>query len=133
MTVLRELPLADFRQTLASAAVVALPLLPAPRSTGQVVFLEAMSFGKPLVTTRAPGTVDYLRDAENALLVPPRDPDALAAAVNRLLDDPPFAARLASAALADTLSVFSPDAHALARLAAIRDLASIPSPPPETP
>lgn len=128
MTVLRELPVAEFRKTLASAAVVALPLLPASRSTGQVVFLEAMSFGKPVVSTRAPGTVDYLRDAENALLVPPRDPDALAAAVSRLLDDPPFAARLGAAALADTLSRFSHDAHALARLAAIRDLSSLSSP-----
>lgn len=133
MTVLRELPLGEFRKTLAAAAVVALPLLPAPRSTGQVVFLEAMSFGKPVVTTRAPGTVDYLRDGGNALLVPPSDPDALAAAVNRLLDDPPLAARLAAAALADIQTLYSPDVHALARLTAIRDLAGLPPAPPETP
>jgi len=126
LTVLRELPLDDFRRTLSSAAVVVLPLLPAPRSTGQVVFLEAMSFAKPLVTTRAAGTVDYLRDRENALLVPPSDPAALAAAVNELLDDPALAARLGAAALADIRSRHSPDAHALARLTAVRELAGLP-------
>ena len=43
-----------------------------------------------------------LRHRENALLVPPRDPDALAGAVLELLADPGLAGRLAAQAAADS-------------------------------
>jgi glycosyltransferase involved in cell wall biosynthesis len=51
------------------------------------VLLEAMSLGLPIVTTRIRGAADHLTEGENALFVPPRDPGALAAALERLLDD----------------------------------------------
>jgi glycosyltransferase involved in cell wall biosynthesis len=51
------------------------------------VLLEAMSVGLPIVTTRIRGAADHLVEGENALFVPPRDPGALAAALERLLDD----------------------------------------------
>lgn len=118
-TVFRDIPLEDVRDRLRGAAVVAIPLLPAERSTGQVVMFEAMALGKPVVATRAAGTEDYLRDGENGLLVAPRDADALAAAVNRLLRDRAFAGRLGQAALQDCRNEFDAERHAERKLAAI--------------
>lgn len=104
------------------AAVVAIPLLPSERSTGQVVLFEAMALGKPVVATRATGTIDYLRDGENALLVAPGDADALAAAVNRLLQDRECARRLGLAAAQDGRNELDAERHAERKLAAVREL-----------
>ncbi|WP_048150688.1 glycosyltransferase family 4 protein [Palaeococcus ferrophilus] len=48
--------------------------------------LEAMACGAPVVTTRY-GTEDYAFHEKNALVVPPKDPKALADAILRLLED----------------------------------------------
>lgn len=52
------------------------------------VLAEAMAFGLPIVTTAIRGAADLLEDGVNALFVPPRDPPALAAALERLLAEP---------------------------------------------
>ena len=121
-TVFRDISLEDVRARLRGAAVVAIPLLPAERSTGQVVMFEAMALGKPVVATRVAGTEDYIRDGENGLLVEPGDAPALAAAVNRLLRDREFAGRLGQAALQDCRSEFDAERHAERKLAAISAL-----------
>jgi glycosyltransferase involved in cell wall biosynthesis len=56
--------------------------------------LEAMGAGLPVIATAVDGTPEVVVDGETGLLVPPADPDALAGAVNRLLGDREFAARL---------------------------------------
>lgn len=48
--------------------------------------IEAMACGAPVVTTRY-GTEDYAFHEKNALVVPPKDPKALADAILRLLED----------------------------------------------
>jgi glycogen synthase len=60
--------------------------------------LEAMAVGAPIVATHIPSTRETLSDGEEALLVPPGDASELGAAVNRVLADPPLAARLGEAA-----------------------------------
>lgn len=120
--ILREIPLEQTYNLLSRAAVAVVPLLPAQRSTGQVFFFEAMAMGKPVVATRSIGTTDYLRDNENALLVEPANPQALAAAVNRLLADPALAACLANRALEQCQIEWTPNTHAAHKLAAIRAL-----------
>lgn len=60
--------------------------------------LEAMAVGAPIVATDIPSTRGTVTDEEQALLVPPGDASALASAVNRLLAEPGFAARLGEAA-----------------------------------
>jgi glycosyltransferase involved in cell wall biosynthesis len=63
-----------------------------------LVLLEAMSQQLPVVTTPVGCAPALVRDGENGLLVPPRDPDAVASAVERLMADAALRARLGDAA-----------------------------------
>jgi glycosyltransferase involved in cell wall biosynthesis len=49
--------------------------------------IEALAGGTPLVATRVRGVAEVFEDERDALLVPPDDPAALAAAVRRVLSD----------------------------------------------
>lgn len=62
------------------------------------VILEAMALGTPVVATDIPGTRDLIIHEQTGLLVPPRQPSALAQAMVRLACDRDLAARLAAAA-----------------------------------
>jgi glycosyltransferase involved in cell wall biosynthesis len=85
---------ADVPSLLAAADLFVLP----SRWEGQPLILqEALRAGRPIVATRAGGTPDLTGD-HAALLVPPDDPAALAAAVREVLTDEPLAGRLADAA-----------------------------------
>jgi len=53
-----------------------------------LVLLEAMSQGTAVVATAAGGAEEVVLDGQTGLLVPPRNPPALAAALERLLADP---------------------------------------------
>lgn len=70
------------------------------------VLVEAMALGVPVVATPVTGIPELVADGETGLLVPERDPAALAAALRRLLEDAPLRARLAGAARARVESAF---------------------------
>ncbi len=57
-----------------------------------------MALGKPVIASAAAGNLDLVRHETDGLLVPPLDPAAWAAAIERLLLDPALAARLAASA-----------------------------------
>lgn len=59
--------------------------------------MEYMRAGKPVVATRVGGLPDLVRDGTTGLLVNRRDPEALAAAIAALLDDPQRAAAMGEA------------------------------------
>jgi glycosyltransferase involved in cell wall biosynthesis len=61
------------------------------------VAMEAMALGKPLITTRMGGLSDLVDDGESGLLVPPDDPAALRAAMQRLAGAPALRARMGAA------------------------------------
>ena len=61
-----------------------------------IVLLEAMAAGAPIVASDIHGYKGVLRRGEQGLLVPPRDPKALAAAVERLLGDPELRAEMSA-------------------------------------
>jgi glycosyltransferase involved in cell wall biosynthesis len=61
------------------------------------VVLEAMGVGLPVVATRVGGLAEVVRDGETGYLVPPGRPDALAAAVQRILDRPDLASGMGRA------------------------------------
>jgi len=50
-----------------------------------MVVLEAMSLGLPVIASQVEGIPEALRDAQDGVLVPPRDPDALASAAARFI------------------------------------------------
>jgi glycosyltransferase involved in cell wall biosynthesis len=60
---------------------------------------QALACGLPVITADTPGARELLADEVSALLVPPGDAPALAAAVRRLADDPALARRLAEGGL----------------------------------
>ena len=60
---------------------------------------QALACGVPLITADTPAARELLVDEESALLVPPGDAEALAAAVRRLAADPTLAQRLAEGGL----------------------------------
>ncbi len=60
--------------------------------------LDAMGAGKPVVTTAAAGVLNLARHGSSALVVPPRDADALAQALALVLQQPELASRLVEGA-----------------------------------
>jgi len=69
--------------------------------------LEAMAAARPVVATRVPGTDEAVVDGETGMLVPPRDPEALAHAIGSVLSNPRRAARFGSAGRARVIAEFS--------------------------
>lgn len=91
-------------EVVSEAAIGLLPLPDNPfarRFTSPMKLFEYMAGGLAIVASDLPSLREVLRDGENALLVPPGDADALAAAVLRLRADPALARRLAEQALRD--------------------------------
>jgi glycosyltransferase involved in cell wall biosynthesis len=86
---------ADLAAAYRQAALLALPTY--HQEGFPNVIGEAMQAGLPVVTTRIRGAADHLHDEKHALFVPPRDPDALAAAIVRLVTDAGLRARMARA------------------------------------
>ncbi|HXG60011.1 MAG TPA: sugar transferase [Planctomycetota bacterium] len=62
-------------------------VLPTYREGFPQVPLEAAAMGLPVVTTRVTGAVDAVMEGVTGTLVPPRNPEALAAAIRRYLAD----------------------------------------------
>jgi len=76
------------------------------------VLLEAMATGAVAVATDVGGCRELVTSGETGLLVPPRAPAAVAAAVGRVLRDPALARRLATAARQRVEGAFSIDVMA---------------------
>jgi glycosyltransferase involved in cell wall biosynthesis len=71
--------------------------------------LEAMAAGKPVVATDVGGNPELVVDGQTGLLVPARDPEALAVAIGRVLGDRALAARLGDSARRRVLGEFGVD------------------------
>jgi glycosyltransferase involved in cell wall biosynthesis len=89
-------------------------------AAGITAFVTAIIYGRPLVVTDTAGARDYVVDGVNGLLVPPRDPQSLAAAIERLDTDPDLLAKLAAGAR-EAASHFTTEAWARALLHGTRN------------
>jgi glycosyltransferase involved in cell wall biosynthesis len=114
-------PHADLQRLYARAAVVACP---SRREGFGVTCLEAMAHGRPVVATSVGGLRDLVVDGETGLVVPPRDPPALGAALERLLADEELRRRLGAAGRERARERFSWDVTTAALVTAYAEAAN---------
>ena len=91
------MPHVEVRARVADAAVAVVPLpdnLMARYFTSPLKLFDYMAAGVPIVASDLPSIREVLTDGDNALLMPPDDPVALAATIRRLLVNPGLADRL---------------------------------------
>jgi glycosyltransferase involved in cell wall biosynthesis len=105
----------ELQHLYARAAVVACP---SRREGFGVTCLEAMAHGRPVVAAAVGGLRDLVVDGETGLMVPPRDPRALRAALERLLGDRDLRRALGAAARLRAQERFSWDAVSGAMISA---------------
>jgi len=96
----------DMPSVYAAADVLVLPTY---REGFPYVPMEASAMALPVVATAVPGCVDAVVDGVTGTLVPPRDPDALAEAIARYLDDPELRRRHGRAGRERVLRDFCPE------------------------
>jgi glycosyltransferase involved in cell wall biosynthesis len=87
-------PVDEVVQLYSHAAVFACPSVYEPFG---LINLEAMACETPVVASAVGGILEVVEDGRTGLLVPPADPDALAAAIRRVLEDRGFARALGQA------------------------------------
>jgi glycosyltransferase involved in cell wall biosynthesis len=96
-----------------------------------IVIIEAMALAKPVVATNAAGPTEIITPNVSGQLTAYGDAAALAAAILRYLDNPPFAATIAAAARRRALE-FSTQSYARKLTAMLLELCpAIPNPSPE--
>lgn len=110
---------ADIR-TLWAAAHIA--VLPSRREGLPKSLLEAAAMGRPLIATDVPGCREIAQDGVNALLVPPDDAAALAAALERLASDAGLRRRLGAESRRLVEADLAEDAVGAATVACYRGL-----------
>ena len=83
----------DVAELLEAADIVVLPSL---YEGLPLVAIEALAAGRPMIATEVDGTPEVVIHEKTGLLVPARNPAALASAIERMLSDPAMALRLGS-------------------------------------
>lgn len=84
-------------------------VLPSYSEGVSLALLEAMAAGLPVIATAVGGLPEVVEDGETGLLIPPKDADALAGALERLLADPALVQRLGANARAQVRENYSLD------------------------
>ena len=75
-----------------------------------MVLIEAMAAGRPVIGTTVGGIPEIVEDGVSGILVPPHEPDALAHAISRYIDDPEFSTKVSGEATRLVESRFSDEA-----------------------
>jgi glycosyltransferase involved in cell wall biosynthesis len=101
-------------EQLAEASIVVVPSW-WPEPFG-LVGIEAFAAGRPVIASATGGIGDWLDDGVSGVMVPAGDVEALARALNELLDDPERQAAMGAAGRAAAAARFSPEHHVTAIL-----------------
>ncbi|MEW6402378.1 MAG: glycosyltransferase family 4 protein, partial [Chloroflexota bacterium] len=88
----------DFQDYLYESSFYVVPLQRITFAGGDSSVLQAMSFGKAVVATRAPSTETYIKHGETGLLVEPSDVEGMRQAILHLWRNPAEAKRMGQAA-----------------------------------
>jgi glycosyltransferase involved in cell wall biosynthesis len=88
-------------------AAIDVLLVPSWSEPFGIVMIEAMAAGTPVVATRGGGPADVITSGHDGVLVPPRDPAALAATLDTLLADPAALRAIGARARARVVSSFT--------------------------
>ncbi|HEX8921251.1 MAG TPA: glycosyltransferase [Pyrinomonadaceae bacterium] len=99
-------------------------VLPSHSEGSPYVLLEAMAAGLAIVATKVGGVPEMVEDEESALLVPPRDSEAMARAISRVLTDTELARRLTRNASALITTRYSPETYVRALTGIYREILS---------
>lgn len=110
----------DMPHVLQSATVVALPTT-YPEGVPKIL-LEAAACGRPIVAADVPGCREIVVDGSNGLLVPPRNAEALADAIETLLRQPELRVRMGANGRDLAVAEFSESRTIAATLAVYREL-----------
>jgi glycosyltransferase involved in cell wall biosynthesis len=94
VTVQLNIPLAEAQSVIRGSRFMVLPLEDAQVPCGHVTMVAAMFCARAIIATESSGISDYLTPGQNGLTVAPSDPAALAAAIERLWNDPAAAIQL---------------------------------------
>jgi len=82
-----NIPREQYLELIKNCRFVVVPLEKRVKSTGQVVILEAMAFGKPVIATDTVGTMDYITHKQTGMLVSSKDSVSLKNAILELLNN----------------------------------------------
>lgn len=119
----------DLRQLYADSRFVVMPLENVEFQAGVTAILEAMAMGRAVICTRTPGQTDVVVEGETGLYVPPGDPQALRAAIERLLANPGLADEMGRAGRRRVEQQMSLDRYAVRLGAIVRAAAGGPPAP----
>lgn len=100
LKILFNLPFEEAWGLVWRAKAALIPLRSRETPCGLVTLVGGMHLGKAQIVTAAAGVSDYIVNDKTGLLIPPKDPGALAAAIRRVDADPALAASLGDAAKA---------------------------------
>jgi glycosyltransferase involved in cell wall biosynthesis len=94
----------DIKDMMAAMDVV---VIPSVLEGFPMITLEAMAMEKPIVATAIDGIMEQITDGKEGLLIAPKNPQALAQAVKRLVNDPGYTRSLGINARAKVVRDFS--------------------------
>jgi len=129
LRILRNCHNADYFEQLRRCDVIVVPLAVEDISQGQMVVVQAMAYGKPIIVTRTPTIGDYLVEGEEALMVRRGDADELRSAIRQLRDDEKLYAHIRRHARDAYVTRHSQAAFTRNLVNAINDLSQAITPP----
>ena len=114
----------DFKRQIAGADFVVVPIKDRQLSAGQMVLLQAMALGKPVIITRTPTTEEYGEHLKTLYFVDHGSVESLRNAILTLANDPKLRATIGTAARAHYERNHTVSAYANGVLSAVENLLS---------
>ena len=105
-----DIPKQEYLSMLREARLVVISLKNGPSSRGQVVFLEAMKYGKPAICSKVGGIAEYVEDGQTGWLVAPEDPERLRELIQQYFHDTEALQAVGQRAHQKRSSRYSPEA-----------------------